>query len=292
MRARVSEYRLIGPQSLAEALSVLDSEPDEWLPIAGGTDVMVVYETGKLQRRNLISIWNLPELRGIEIDLDSITVGALTTYTQIRRHPVLQAEFPLLCQAASWTGSIANQNRGTLGGNIMNASPAADSPPALIVYGAELQLISSRGTRLVPYDEFHTGYKKMRTEPGELLHRIRLPRRSPLSRQYCRKVGTRKAQAISKVCLAAKAELEEGAIRNIRIALGSVAPTVIRCRKTEKILEGVAIDALSIETAQAAILDEIAPIDDIRSTAAYRQRVTSNLLEEFLRGLCVQGGQA
>jgi len=270
---------------------MLDSEPGACMPIAGGTDVMVVYETGKLRSRKFISIWGIPELRGIDIDHGAITLGALTTYTQIRQHPVLQAEFPLLCQAASWTGSIANQNRGTLGGNIMNASPVADSPPALIVYGAELQLISSCGTRSIPYDEFHTGYKKMQIEPGELLHRIRLPRTSPLSRQYCRKVGTRKAQAISKVCLAAKAEMEDGAIRNIRIALGSVAPTVIRCRKTENVLESKVVDAQAIEAARGAILAEIAPIDDIRSTAAYRQRVTANLLEEFLRSLLIPGAR-
>jgi CO/xanthine dehydrogenase FAD-binding subunit len=285
MRACVSEYQLIAPRLLEEALRLLSEEPGIWLPIAGGTDVMVVYETGKLRQRKLLSIRGIPELQGIEIEHGAITLGALTTYTQIRQHPVLSAEFPLLCQAASWTGSIANQNRGTLGGNIMNASPAADSPPALIVYGAELELISSRGIRSIPYDEFHTGYKTMQAAPDELLYRIRLPRTSPLSRQYCRKVGTRKAQAISKVCLAAKADMEDGTIRSIRIALGSVAPTVLRCRKTEHVLNGAVINKAVIASAKEAIVTEIAPIDDTRSTAAYRQRVTANLLGEFLRSL-------
>ena len=137
-------------------------------------------------------------------------LGALTTYTEIQKHPVLQAEFPLLCTAARETGSIATQNRGTLGGNIVNASPAADSPPALLVYDAEIELVSERGVRWLPYHGFHTGYKKMHIAPDELLRAVRLPRRAKPWTQYYRKVGTRKAQAISKVCFAGAALVESG----------------------------------------------------------------------------------
>ena len=285
MRGCVPEYELIAPASLAEALQLLHAESGAWRPIAGGTDLMVVYESGRLPFHKLMSIWKIPELRGINVSADAVSIGAVTTYTHIRRHPVLQSDFPLLCQAASWTGSIANQNRGTLGGNIVNASPAADSPPALIVYDAELELISRRGIRTISLDQFYTGYKKLQLAPDELLYRIRLPRNGTALNQYSRKVGTRKAQAISKVCLAARATMDKGAISEIRIALGSVAPTVLRCRQTEDVLLRRKLDPIAIQDAKAALLQEIAPIADIRSTADYRQRVTLNLLDEFLHGL-------
>ena len=289
MRSYVPEYELIVPQSLAEALSILGREPGVWRPLAGGTDLMVLYEAGQLPYRKLMSIWSLAELKGIEADSDAVTIGAVTTYTEVRQHPVLQSEFPLLCEAASWTGSIANQNRGTLGGNIVNASPAADSPPALLVYGAKLELMSARGSRWIHYEDFHTGYKTMVLQSDELLGRIQLPRHSQGIRDYCRKVGTRNAQAISKVCLAATAILEGRAVARVRIALGSVAPTVIRCRRVEAILEGRVLDPQIIAAAKAEIMDEITPISDVRSTAGYRRQVAGNLLEEFLRTRCSAG---
>src|SRR5207248_145242 len=133
-------------------------------------------------------------LNGIDETAENVTLGALTTYTQVQANQTLQREFPLLCRAAMETGGIATQNRGTLGGNIVNASPAADSPPALLVYDASLELISAGGVRWVPYDSFHTGYKQMILRSDELLRRIRLPRAKRTRRQYYRKVGTRKAQ--------------------------------------------------------------------------------------------------
>ena len=190
----------------------------------------------------------------------------------------------MLCQAASETGGLAIQNRGTLGGNIANASPAADSPPALLAYNAELELLSVRGSRWVPYQSFHTGYKQMIMQPDELLARIRLPRLWPDLQHYYRKVGTRKAQAISKVCLAAAAKVNEGTIDHVRIALGSVAPIPLRCLKTEDTLRGDA-ERGSIENAKAELAREIVPIDDIRSTKDYRLRVSLNLLEDFFRQL-------
>jgi CO/xanthine dehydrogenase FAD-binding subunit len=194
---------------------------------------------------------------------------------------VLQKEFPLLCQAARETGSIANQNRGTLGGNIANASPAADSPPALIVYDAELELLSARGSRRVPYAEFHSGYKQMDMAPDEMIRSIRLPRTGLQWHHRYRKVGTRKAQAISKVCFAGVADVSDGRIREIRIALGSVAPTVLRCRKTEALLrQSSGVDRIS--EAQEQLAAEIHPVDDFRSNARYRTRVAENLLAEFL----------
>src|SRR5712664_3663188 len=230
MRGHVPAYDLIAARNLEHALGLLG---DAWKPFAGGTDLMVLFEAGKLQHKKFVSIWGLPELRGVDVSPGHITLGALTTYTEVQRHPIVRAEFPLLAQAAGETGGVATQNRGTLGGNIVNASPAADSPPALLVYDAELELVSARGSRRVLYNGFHTGYKTMNLQPDELLRSIRLPRATSGWRQYYRKVGTRRAQAISKVCFAAAASLHRGRIRDVRIALGSVAPTVLRCAKTE-----------------------------------------------------------
>ncbi len=284
MRACVPDYDLKIPANLAEALGLLEREPGVWKPFAGGTDLMVLFEAGKLSHKKFLSIWRLPELKKIEITSDSISLGALTTYTQAQANAILQQEFPLLCRAASETGGLATQNRGTLGGNIVNASPAADSPPALLVYDAELELVSASGSRWVPYHRFHTGYKTTVMRPEELLKTIRLPRVAKPRRQYYRKVGTRKAQAISKVCFAGVAEMDGNTIRDIRIALGSVAPIAIRCFQTERVLRKQELGPVVVSAAKAELRKEIAPIDDMRSTAAYRLQVALNLLEEFLLG--------
>ena len=285
MRAYVPIYQLVSPSNLSEALGMLASEPGRWQPFAGGTDLMVLLESGKLPHKNYLNIWNLAELRGIEVSNEHVTIGALTTYTEIQSHPILRAEFPMLCQAASETGGLAIQNRGTLGGNIVNASPAADSPPALLAYDAELELLSAGGQRRLPYQNFHTGYKQMDIRPDELLSRVRLPRTANGLRHYYRKVGTRRAQAISKTCFAATARIENDVVADVRIAMGSVAPVPLRCLKTEAVVRGQKIDAGVIERAKAEFASEITPIDDIRSTQKYRSRVSLNLLEDFLHGL-------
>ncbi|HKE58522.1 MAG TPA: FAD binding domain-containing protein, partial [Pyrinomonadaceae bacterium] len=159
MRAYIPDYQIVSPNSLAAALALLQREPDIWKPFAGGTDLMVLLESGNLPHRDYIDIWNLAELRGVNINDSHVTLGALTTYTEVQSYDVLGQEFPMLLQAASETGGLAIQNRGTLGGNIVNASPAADSPPALLAYDAELELTCATGARWVPYYTFHTGYK-------------------------------------------------------------------------------------------------------------------------------------
>ncbi len=289
MRGNIPSYALVSPGGLVEALSLLAREPDVWQPFAGGTDLMVLLESGKLKHKNYLNIWNLAELRGITAATDHLTLGALTTYTEVQANPILSEEFPMLCQAASETGGLAIQNRGTIGGNIANASPAADSPPALLAYNAELELLSVRGSRWVPYQTFHTGYKEMIMEPDELLARIRLPRLWPDLHHYYRKVGTRKAQAISKVCLAATARVNEGTVDHVRIALGSIAPVPLRCIKTEDALRGARLEQGLIEKARVELAREIVPIDDIRSTKSYRLRVSLNLLDDFLRRLAPDG---
>jgi OHCU decarboxylase len=285
MRSNPSDYEMVAPGKLHTIVSLLAKEPGLWLPIAGGTDVMVQYAAGKLPARKLVSIWNLPELRRIEVTESEIRIGAGCTYTDLRRHEVIGREFPLLGSAARWTGGVANQNRGTIGGNIVNASPAADSLPALLVYDAELILVSVRGERRLPYASFHTGYKKTLLAADELLQAVCLPRRFMGYFSHARKVGARNAQAISKVCIAALGRIADRVVDDVRIAMGSVAPVPLRLTETEQTVKGKAIDSELLVLARKAVAAEIRPIDDIRSTARYRAAVAGNLVLEFLNRL-------
>ena len=285
MRSNPSDYEMIAPGSLHAIVSLLASEPGVWLPIAGGTDMMVQYAAGKLAARKLVSIWNLPELRRIEVATGEIQIGAGCTYTDLRGHEVIGREFPLLASAARWTGGVANQNRGTIGGNIVNASPAADSLPALLVYDAELILLSVRGQRRLPYASFHVGYKKTVLAQDELVQTVCLPRRFSRYFNHARKVGARNAQAISKVCIAALGRLGNGVLEDVRMALGSVAPVPLRLTETEQAVRGKPIDSDLLLLARRATAAEIQPIDDIRSTVRYRAAVAGNLVVEFLNRL-------
>jgi CO/xanthine dehydrogenase FAD-binding subunit len=285
MRSNPANYQLIAPTSLQAVVSLLAEDPGGWLPIAGGTDIMVQFAAGKLLARKLVSIWNLPELRQIEVLPDEIRIGAGCTYTDLCEHAIVQREFSLLARAASCTGGIANQNRGTLGGNIANASPAADSLPALMAYEAELTLVSIRGERKVPYRDFHTGYKKTKLAPDELIRTICIARRFPNYLAHARKVGARNAQAISKVCIAALGRRACGVVEDIRIAMGSVAPVPLRLVGTERLLMGKALDSPLLTRARETAIAEIQPIDDIRSSAKYRAAVVRNLVVEFLEKL-------
>ena len=294
MRANPAEYELAAPGNLPAVLSLLAQEPGSWLPIAGGTDVMVVYASGKLAARKLVSIWNLPELRRIELLPAEIQIGGACTYTDLQEHEVIRREFPLLSLTGSWTGGIANQNRGTIGGNIANASPAGDSLPALLAYDADLLLVSVRGDRRVPYRTFHVGYRKTQLAPDELIRAVCLPRRFSTYYAYMRKVGTRNAQAIAKLSLAglgliSDGKVNDGVIEDVRLAMGSVAPVPIRLTETEGVVKGKRVTPELVQLAGKTAAAEIRPIDDIRSTAKYRAAVTGNLVGEFLNGLSASG---
>ena len=282
MRGNAESHQLVAPGSLASVLDLLASEPGAWTPIAGGTEIMVAHAAGRLTAPKLVSLWGIADLRFIHEDAGGIAIGAGTTFVDLRRSPLIAAELPLLSKASAWIGSIANQSRATLGGNLVNGSPAADSSPALLVYDAEIEMISVRGRRRIPYHQFHTGYKRNALAPDELLYAVHLPRRFARHRQYLRKVGTRRAMAISKVALAATALVEDAVIREIRLGAASLAAYPARLFNTETLLTGQPITRNTITAARETLLAEAQPIDDIRSTAEYRRRVAANLLEEFL----------
>ncbi|WP_263378565.1 FAD binding domain-containing protein [Granulicella paludicola] len=289
MHSDVTQFDLAAPPSLQAVLKQLAAEPGKHAPIAGGTEMMVALGAGRLQQRSLLSIQHLRELRFIRVEDRLLHIGSGTTFTDIRRSAEIAKHLPLLVQSASWTGSVANQNRGTIGGNICNASPAADTPPALLAYGATVTLVSASGERTMRYVDFHLGYKKTALRPDELLHSIHVPLVFGDHRQYIRKVGTRNAQAISKIALAAVAKVEEQRLADVRLGAASLTDRPVRCSATEAVLSGASLasDALeeTIRLARAALAGETHAIDDIRSTARYRGAVAGNLLEEFLRSL-------
>jgi CO/xanthine dehydrogenase FAD-binding subunit len=268
MRTAISSLQLLEPRSLAEALRMLRDE-GPLVPLAGCTDIYVNLNFGTLPQTRFLNLWRLDELRRIEMRHGALSIGALATYTRMIRSALVRKRLPILAAASREVGGAQIQNRGTLGGNIANASPAGDTLPVLAAAEAILVLRSAGGTRRVPFNSFYTGYRKSVARPDELIVAVEAP---PVpGRQWFRKVGTRAAQAISKVVMAAVRAPWP------RIALGSVAPTVIRLPRTEAVLSAGG----SVAEARETLAREIRPIDDIRSTAEYRRRVCQNLLEQF-----------
>lgn len=286
MKGILSDMQLSSAQTLPEVLTLL-SASDRPRLLAGGTDLMVLFESGKLPSGSYLSLHRVRELHGIDVEKDHIDIKALATFGEIRRHELLQKEFPLLTKAAGEIGAWAIQERATIAGNIVNASPAADSPAALLCYDAQVALTSAAGTRWLPYHQFHLDYKKMQLRPDELLSCIRLPRvQTPqIIHQLFHKVGTRRYQAISKVCFAGRLILQDNNIIQARLAWGALAPVVKRTMLCEQMITGKRLSDLTIPFLQQIreqLQKEIAPIDDIRSSAHYRRTVAGNLLMHFL----------
>jgi xanthine dehydrogenase small subunit len=273
------------PTTLAEAQAILAERGRVVKVLAGGTDLMVLMNARMLDLAEFLDIWQLDELRGIADEGDSLRVGALTTYTQLIRSELVARYVPALVAASRTVGAIQIQNRGTIGGNIVNASPAGDTLPVLAAYDAEVEISSLRGRRRVAFNQFYTGYRRTILEPDELVTAVHIPKLREGERDFFCKVGTRRAQAISKVVMAAKAKVSGGVIEAISIGVGSVAPTVIRALETEKSIVGHCLSELLMEQARQLITQEISPITDLRSTEHYRRVVTGNVLVKFLRQL-------
>jgi CO/xanthine dehydrogenase FAD-binding subunit len=267
MRTAISTLDMRRATSVDDALRVLRDE--RRTPIAGATDVYVALNFGTLKERSFLDIWALDELRTISLRGDMLVIGALATYTSIIRSPLVAERVPMLVEASRQVGGPQIQNRGTLGGNVANASPAGDSLPVLAVAEAIVVLRSVDGERRVPFTALYTGYRASQIRPDELIVAIEIP---PIEgAQWFRKVGTRAAQAISKIVVAAV----KGSTP--RIAFGSVAATVVRVPRTEAALASGA----TIDDALAILATEITPIDDVRSTAEYRSRVAANLVRRW-----------
>ena len=272
MLGPISNRSLLQPRSLTDALKMLRDE-GPLVPMAGCTDLYVSLNFGTLKDTRFLNLWGIERLRQIEVRSDVLAIGALATHTDLIRSPLVRKRIPMLAAAAREVGGVQIQNRGTLGGNVANASPAGDTLPVLAAADAVVVLRSASETRRVPFTAFYTGYRQSVRRPGELIVGFEIP--AIHGRQWFRKVGTRAAQAISKVVIAGVAPA--GRAGSVRVAVGSVAPTVVRATRTEAALAGGA----TIGDAQRTLLEEISPIDDIRSTSEYRRRVAANLLARF-----------
>jgi CO/xanthine dehydrogenase FAD-binding subunit len=273
------------PTRLSDAYELLaDGGGAPWRPLAGGTDLMVQMtgEIGEPPAR-IIDVWDLDELRGIEVAGGVLSIGALTTYTELRRSREVAEVVPALAAAAATIGAAQIQNRGTIGGNVINASPAGDTLPVLLAVGAEMVLGSARGERVVAADDFWPSYRTTARLDDELLIRIRIPAVADRHVRF-RKVGTRRAQAISKVVMAlAWRSSDDAPWADVRLALGSVAATTVRARAAEAAMQGRRPDRETADAATAALVDEIVPIDDVRSTADYRRAVAARVLHRLVR---------
>jgi len=292
MRSALSTLELVRPRSLAAALGALhDSTGSERLtPLAGGTDLFVYLNAGSFAGRRFLDLTPLADLRGIRMRQGGVTIGALATFRAIRTHPDLRRRFPALVAAAAEVGAWQIQARATLAGNIANASPAGDSLPVLLAHDAVVRARSVGGERAIEFARLFRGYRDLDLAPDELITAIELPDPPRGAIPFFRKVGTRRAQSISKVVLCGVAALDrKGALEHVRIAFGSVAPVPLRARHVEIELEGRKPGRATAAALRDALANDIAPIDDIRSDRDYRMAVAGNLIEQFLRA--VQGSR-
>lgn len=286
-----SAPRVVRPSSLFDAVAHLVADP-ALRPVAGGTDVMVELGAGVADPgRPLLDLWELDELRRLDVEHDELILGALTTWTDLRTSPIVRGALPVLAHVAAAVGAEQVRNRGTIGGNCMTASPAGDLLPVLLATDARLELAGPGGARSVPADAFWTGYRRTALVPGELLVAVRIPLVAGRHVRF-RKVGTRRAQSIAKVSLAVAWRTDGPAPggglddhapwRDVRVALGAVAERPIRAPRTEAVLTGAAPGPELADRAAATVRKEIAPIDDVRSTAAYRREVTGRILRRMI----------
>src|SRR5262245_24108077 len=269
MQSSIADRRLFQPRSLADALKMLRDE-DALTPMAGCTDLYVALNFGTLKDRRFLNLWGLDELRRIAVRGNRLSIGAMTTHADLIASAHVAKRLPMLAAAAREIGGVQIQNRGTIGGNVANASPAGDTLPVLAAVDATVVLRAAGGTRRVPFSQFYTGYRRTVRRADELIVAFEI---EPVrGRQWFRKVGTRVGRAISKVVMA------EVVGDDPRVAIGSVAPTVLRLTRTEAaIARGASADEV-----RDSLLAEIAPIDDVRSTAEYRRRVAANVLARAL----------
>jgi len=286
VRSALSTLEVLRPRTLREALRMLSANGARPTPLAGGTDLFVYLNAGTEQATRFLDLSRLAELRGIRVGAREATLGARTTFWEIRRHAALGARLPSLAAAASEIGAWQIQHRATIGGNIANASPAGDSLPALLAHDARVRVASRGGEREIPFDALYTGYRKLAIAPDELVTAVVIPFPPRGSLPFFRKVGTRRAQSISKVVFCGLLACDRrGRAVHARLAYGSMAPTPARARAAEDVLLAGATPQLAAAAARAALGQDLTPIDDIRSDRGYRLQVAGNLLEQFVRSL-------
>jgi len=281
----LDDVRFSAPETLDEVLAIRQKHPEAVI-LAGGTDLWPQWSSGEAAPERVVSLHHLGGLRRISAEDDYLRVGAACTHTDLVRSEVVRRLCPTLSEAAATVGAVQIQNRGTIGGNVVNASPAADLPPVLMAVGALLELSSSDGVRQVAVDHFYQGYRQIDLRPDELLTSVLIPPLPAEAREHFRKVGTRRAQAISKVVGACRLELrDDGTITRAGVAFGSVGPTVIRARDLEEWLVGQQPNVPTAEQAARMAREAVAPIDDLRSSAEYRVYICGVMVRNWLLNL-------
>ena len=285
--ARTESPRAFSPATLTEAVRVLRRHP-EAVPMAGCTDLMVRPPEDLVEMGPFLDLTRIRALRGIRREEEGLRIGAAVTFTRIGRSRRVRAAYPILAEAASSIGSWQIRNRATLGGNMANASPAGDSLPVLLALDAVVVTVGPRGRREVPYARFNLDYRQVDLAPGEIIGWVKLPAPAANAVQRFRKVGTREAQAISKVVVAMSAERNGEGLRNVRFGAGSVAPTPVRLREVEAACEGGRPGPELADRAAEAAMDSVHPIDDVRSTAEYRRAILGRVVRRMILS-CGQG---
>jgi xanthine dehydrogenase small subunit len=269
------------PRDLEEAVVAHAAYP-EWMVLAGGTDLMVNANRAKVPA-GIIDLWRLQAICFIRIGEGEIAIGAGTTWHEVERHPAIRSKLLPLALAAREIGALQIQARATVGGNVGTSSPVGDSLPVLLALDAELEIASVGGTRRVAYRDWCTGYRTTRRQPGELIVAAHIPVPGPKVRTTWRKVGTRRAQSISKVMGAAAITLDGDVVTDARVAFGAIANRPIRVEAVETAVRGLRLGQAA-EAARAAMRAAIQPIDDVRSTASYRREVAENVVARFFVG--------
>lgn len=269
----------VRPRSVKEALETRAAHPD-WMVLAGGTDLMVS-ANHRAEPVGMLDLWRLDELCFIRADRDKVSIGAGATWWEIENHAVIGNRLTPLAAAAREIGALQIQARGTLGGNVGTSSPVGDSLPALLALDAEIEVASVRGRRRIPYSEYCTGYRTTQLAADELIIAAHLPLPETTQSLMWRKVGTRRAQSISKVMGAAAIAVDGGTVVSARVAFGAIANRPIRLTGIEEAVKGLRVGTQAADAARMAMRAAIKPIDDVRSTASYRLQVAENLVARF-----------
>jgi CO/xanthine dehydrogenase FAD-binding subunit len=281
MYYRVPRIKYLKPRTLEEAIELLTKIRGSRV-LAGGTDLLVDLKTGRVSAEALVDIGAIRELRGVEDLGDRIRIGAATRLQEIVESDVVARELPLLRNAVESMGSWQIRNLATVGGNLCNASPAADTAPPLLAYEAELVIVGPRGTRVVPITKFFTGYRRTALEEGEILKEIVIGKRAWSGWSYI-KLGRRSSFTLSIGSVAVLTSTRGGVLEDVRIALGSVAPTPIRAYRAEEYLRGREVSLEVLERAAEIAREEASPIDDVRASAWYRREMVYRLTLDALK---------
>ncbi len=273
-------FTYLEPASVDEALTLLAAHGPQVRLLAGGTDLMVLLRRHKIAPTCLIDVGRLPGLNTLATASGEIVIGAGVCHRQIEASPLFRGALRALPEACATVGSVQIRNVATVAGNLCNASPAADTPPVLLTFGARVRLASAAGVRELPLEEFFLGYRSTALQAGELLTEIRLPAPPPRTGSRFEKLGRRRAMEISIACVAATVTLAaDDRLSSVRIGLGSVAPTSLRARQAEALLQGQRLSDELLAAAGGAAAAECAPIDDLRATGEYRRLVVATLVE-------------